>query len=81
MKWITRLVELKSSDPTVKKNRNQFFRYMLTVIYKSLDERPPPHEGYPQYQDKVTVKNKQGIVLNNLQNILLKKIDFGIVRG
>lgn len=54
MKWITKLCQLKSADPTVKKNRNQFFRYMLTVIHKSLDEKPPAHEGYPQYHDKVT---------------------------
>lgn len=49
-------MELKSTDPTVKKNRNQFFRYMLTVMYKSLDERPPEPGGYPQYRDKVTEK-------------------------
>lgn len=52
-KWIQKLLALKSYDIVVKKNRNHFFKYMLTVLHKGLKEGPIPHHGYPQYDDRV----------------------------
>ncbi|XP_017770940.1 PREDICTED: uncharacterized protein LOC108558521 [Nicrophorus vespilloides] len=51
-KWIAKLCDLKSTDPSVKKNRNQFFKYMLTVLHKGIDDAPHHHHGYPQISEK-----------------------------
>lgn len=53
-KWIQKLCDLQSNDSGVKKNRNHFFRYMLRVINKGLEDGPEAHYGYPQYDDKVS---------------------------
>lgn len=37
-KWIGKLVKMKSDDPVVKKNRNSFFRYMLSVMEKAIKD-------------------------------------------
>ncbi|KAL1497692.1 hypothetical protein ABEB36_008610 [Hypothenemus hampei] len=37
-KWIGKLVNLKSDDPVVKKNRNCFFKYMLSVMEKAIKD-------------------------------------------
>ncbi|XP_022916246.1 uncharacterized protein [Onthophagus taurus] len=50
-KWITKLCKLESDDPQVKKNRNEFFKYMLVILHRSLDEKPKFHE-MPQYNAK-----------------------------
>ncbi|KAF5282504.1 hypothetical protein FQR65_LT14274 [Abscondita terminalis] len=52
-KWIQKLLKLKSYDPVVKKNRNHFFKYMLTVLHKGAKEGPGPHLGFPQYDSKM----------------------------
>ncbi|XP_019881462.1 uncharacterized protein LOC109609263 [Aethina tumida] len=31
-KWMARLCSMKSSDPVVKKNRNEFFQYLLQMM-------------------------------------------------
>lgn len=59
-KWISRLCNLKSAEPNVKKYRNFFFRYMLNVLRKDLDQRQDPF-GYPQYDDRVVVNLKETI--------------------
>ncbi|XP_018323905.1 uncharacterized protein LOC108736109 [Agrilus planipennis] len=51
-KWISKLCTLDSKDPVVKKNRNHFFRYMLNVLKKGVQEGPEGHLGYPQYDDR-----------------------------
>ncbi|KAB0793615.1 hypothetical protein PPYR_13235 [Photinus pyralis] len=51
-KWIRKLIGLKSYDPVVKKNRNHFFKYMLTVLHKGLKVDPVAHYGYPQYDER-----------------------------
>ncbi|KAF5280253.1 hypothetical protein FQA39_LY18076 [Lamprigera yunnana] len=55
IKWIQKLLKLKSYDPVVKKNRNHFFKYMLTVLHRGLKEALPAHHGYPQYDSKCQV--------------------------
>lgn len=52
-KWISRLCNLESFDPIVKKNRNFFFRYMLNVVRRGLDDRPQARFGLPQFDDRV----------------------------
>jgi len=45
---------MKSRDVVVKRNRNQFFKYMLTVLHRGIHDFPA-HYGYPQYSNKVTI--------------------------
>ncbi|RZC39527.1 DUF4485 domain containing protein [Asbolus verrucosus] len=35
-KWILKLCSLKTTDVTVKKNRNSFFKYFLQVLHKGV---------------------------------------------
>ncbi|XP_066139857.1 uncharacterized protein [Euwallacea fornicatus] len=37
-KWIGKTMRMKSDNPVVKKNRNTFFRYMLSVMEKAVKE-------------------------------------------
>ncbi|KAJ8968024.1 hypothetical protein NQ314_002515, partial [Rhamnusium bicolor] len=37
-KWIGKLLTLKSDDPVVKKNRNSFFKYMLQILLKGVQQ-------------------------------------------
>ncbi|XP_066248830.1 uncharacterized protein [Euwallacea similis] len=37
-KWIGKLVRMKADNPIVKKNRNAFFQYMLSVMEKAVKE-------------------------------------------
>ncbi|ENN71243.1 uncharacterized protein LOC125503390 [Dendroctonus ponderosae] len=37
-KWISKLVKMKSDNPVVKKNRNSFFKYMLSVMEKAIKD-------------------------------------------
>lgn len=53
-KWIRKLLELKSNDPVVKKNRNGFFRYLISVIYKGLERG----RQFPHYDDKARISHK-----------------------
>ncbi|CAH0564553.1 unnamed protein product [Brassicogethes aeneus] len=38
-KWLARLCHMKSSDPLVKKNRNEFFMYLLQMMKLYLDRQ------------------------------------------
>lgn len=51
-KWISRLCNLESFDPVVKKNRNFFFRYMLNVLRRDLEEKPK--KDFLQAEDQVS---------------------------
>ncbi|GJQ73312.1 hypothetical protein Trydic_g13683 [Trypoxylus dichotomus] len=58
-KWITKLCQLESNDPVVKKNRNDFFKYMLVILHRSLDERPRDY-GFPQYDTRNKLNESMG---------------------
>ncbi|KAK9888193.1 hypothetical protein WA026_000462 [Henosepilachna vigintioctopunctata] len=59
-KWITRLMSLKSNEPAVKRNRNHFFRYLLSVMNKGTwnISETPEHYGFPQYDEKLSAENE-----------------------
>lgn len=70
-KWISRLCALETPNPTVKRNRNSFFKYLLTIINQGIEQQPEPHKGYPQYDDKVKNLEKTTYLKKNLK-ILFK---------
>lgn len=62
-KWISRLCNLESFDPVVKKNRNFFFRYMLNVLRRDLEEKPKKPADFLQGDEQVSVGKKCFFVL------------------
>ncbi|KAJ8946853.1 hypothetical protein NQ318_006763 [Aromia moschata] len=54
-KWIGKLLNLKSDDPVVKKNRNSFFKYMLQILLKGAqhDSQTPQYDSGDQKKKKV----------------------------
>ncbi|CAG9773845.1 unnamed protein product [Ceutorhynchus assimilis] len=44
-KWIQKLVNLKSDNPVVKKNRNSFFKYLLWVMEQAIKDSAFKIEG------------------------------------
>ncbi|XP_050309958.1 uncharacterized protein LOC126745932 [Anthonomus grandis grandis] len=51
-KWIAKLVKLKSDDPVVKRNRNSFFRYLLSVMEKAIKDSAYKVEGGKNVNDE-----------------------------
>lgn len=49
-------MQLKSNEPAVKRNRNHFFRYLLSVMNKGTwaVTGTAEHYGFPQYDAKVS---------------------------
>ncbi|XP_045476079.1 uncharacterized protein LOC123681821 [Harmonia axyridis] len=61
-KWIMKLMQLKSKEPAVKRNRNHFFRYLLSVMNKGTWglTHTAEHHGFPQFDAKFADQTETG---------------------